>query len=256
MRGVHLALLAGQQRRRPARPSCGGSASARARRRARARSAPPARPSAITAPARSTAMRSARPSASSMSCVIITRGEPQRLVQAPGSPGPAHRASADRGRRTARPSARSRGAAAKARATPTRWRSPPDSWCGSRAARSSASSRTSSSSSSTRARHARLVPAEQLRRDGDVLRHRHVREQADLLEHVADAPAQRDRVERAPHRCRRCATIPELGSDRRLIRRSSVVLPEPEAPTTARNSPGRTERTRRRARPGRHRSAW
>ena len=52
--------------------------------------------------------------------------------------------------------------------------------------------------------HARLVPAEQPRRDGDVLRHRHVREQADLLEHVADAPAQGDRVEAAPHRRRRC----------------------------------------------------
>ena len=50
-----------------------------------------------------------------------------------------------------------------------------------------------------------LVPAEQPRRDGDVLRHRHVREQADLLEHVADAPPQRDGIERRAHRRRRCA---------------------------------------------------
>src|SRR5262245_49260563 len=31
-------------------------------------------------------------------------------------------------------------------------------------------------------------------------------------------------------------TVPELGSARRLTRRNSVVLPEPEAPTTANNS--------------------
>ena len=44
--------------------------------------------------------------------------------------------------------------------------------------------------------HPRVVPAEQLRRDRDVLRDRHVRKQADALEHVADAPPQRDRVGR------------------------------------------------------------
>ena len=38
--------------------------------------------------------------------------------------------------------------------------------------------------------HPRLVPAEQLRRDRDVFRDRHVREQADALEHIADAAAQ------------------------------------------------------------------
>ena len=41
---------------------------------------------------------------------------------------------------------------------------------------------------------ARVVPAEQLRRDRDVLRHRHVREQADALEHVADPPPQHDGI--------------------------------------------------------------
>ena len=36
----------------------------------------------------------------------------------------------------------------------------------------------------------RLRPAQQPRADGDVLGHGHVREQADALEHIADAPAQ------------------------------------------------------------------
>src|SRR5262245_53910410 len=36
-------------------------------------------------------------------------------------------------------------------------------------------------------------------------------------------------------------TAPELGSSRRLIRRNSVVLPEPEGPTTANSSPLSTD---------------
>jgi hypothetical protein len=39
------------------------------------------------------------------------------------------------------------------------------------------------------------VPAEQARHDADVLLDRHVREQADLLDRVADPPPQRGRVE-------------------------------------------------------------
>ncbi len=42
----------------------------------------------------------------------------------------------------------------------------------------------------------RLRPAEQPRRDRDVLGHRHVREQSGALEHVAHAPAQPRRVQR------------------------------------------------------------
>ena len=58
------------------------------------------------------------------------------------------------------------------------------------------SSPTSSSSSSTRAVRAGLVPAEQLRaRCAMFARDRLVREQADLLDHVADAAAQLDRVD-------------------------------------------------------------
>ena len=38
--------------------------------------------------------------------------------------------------------------------------------------------------------HPRLVPAQQARGDGDVLRHRQMRKEADLLEDIADGPAQ------------------------------------------------------------------
>src|SRR5262249_41897531 len=40
-------------------------------------------------------------------------------------------------------------------------------------------------------------PPQELRRDGDVLAHTHVRKQSDPLEHVTDAPAERRRVGRA-----------------------------------------------------------
>jgi len=43
----------------------------------------------------------------------------------------------------------------------------------------------------------RIIPAEQPRRDGDVLGDRHVREEADVLKHVAEPPAQLDRIDRA-----------------------------------------------------------
>ena len=46
-------------------------------------------------------------------------------------------------------------------------------------------------------RDPRLVPAQEPRRNADILAHRHVREQPDALEHVADAPPQRDGIERA-----------------------------------------------------------
>ena len=54
------------------------------------------------------------------------------------------------------------------------------------------SSPTSSSSSSTRSRIRALRPAEESRDGGDVVADRHVREEADLLDHVADAAPQLD----------------------------------------------------------------
>jgi hypothetical protein len=46
------------------------------------------------------------------------------------------------------------------------------------------------------AQTALVIPAQQERRDSDIFSHGHVREEAGLLEHIADAPAQRDRVQR------------------------------------------------------------
>jgi hypothetical protein len=63
-----------------------------------------------------------------------------------------------------------------------------------------------------------------------------VREQANALENIANAPAQDDRIERAHI----LAINLYAALARRLTRRSSVVLPEPDAPTMARNSRSRT----------------
>ena len=66
-----------------------------------------------------------------------------------------------------------------------------------------------------------------------------MREQPDLLDHVADAPPQLDRVgvgdvlvvEEDP---------PAVGSISRLIIRSVVVLPQPDGPTSTHTSPSGT----------------
>ncbi len=80
------------------------------------------------------------------------------------------------------------GSAASARATPTRCRSPPESWLGKRSRYFAGSRPTRPSSSSDRSRWRVLRPAEQPGHGRDVLADRLVREQADLLDHVADAP--------------------------------------------------------------------
>ena len=85
------------------------------------------------------------------------------------------------------------GSAASARATPTRWRCPPESCAGYRPAISCGRPIRSSSSAHAR-RRAPLVPAEQPRDGRDVLADRAVREQADLLDHVADLAPQLDLV--------------------------------------------------------------
>ena len=85
------------------------------------------------------------------------------------------------------------GSAASARATPTRWRWPPESWPGKRS-RISPGSEISSRSSSTLASILRGIPAQQPRNRGDVLGDRPVREQADLLDHVADLAAELGRL--------------------------------------------------------------
>ena len=95
------------------------------------------------------------------------------------------------------------GSTARARATPTRWRSPPDSWLGKRSRYFAGSRPTRARSSSARAPLALLRPAQQARHRGHVLADRLVREEADLLDDVADAPAELGHVARRRRRRRR-----------------------------------------------------
>ena len=112
------------------------------------------------------------------------------------------------------------------------------------ARRSVAGSRpTSSSSSSTRARDLRFGPSRAARHGGDVGGDRLVREQPDLLDHVADPPAQlrpgRRAVTSSPSRKIR----PLVGSISRLIIFSVVDLPQPDGPTSTTISPAGTSRS-------------
>ena len=131
------------------------------------------------------------------------------------------------------------GSAASARATPTRWRWPPDSCAGYRS-RSRRRSEVSSSSSSTRPAILFLVPAEQLRHDRDVLADREVREQADLLDHVADAASQLRRRAGADARPVDQDVARRVSSIMRFASRSAVVLPQPDGPTSTQISPAGT----------------
>ena len=85
------------------------------------------------------------------------------------------------------------GSTASARATPTRWRWPPESWPGSGRA-----SRRVEAHELEQLVHpgadALAVPAEQARDRGDVVGHAEVREQADLLDRVADLAPQLGRA--------------------------------------------------------------
>ena len=82
-----------------------------------------------------------------------------------------------------------------ARATPTRWRWPPESVSGNRSAE--LARETHEIEQLVHAgRNGGAVPPEQLRRDGDVLGDGQMREEADLLEHIADAPAQGGGIDR------------------------------------------------------------
>ena len=82
------------------------------------------------------------------------------------------------------------GSAASARATPTRWRCPPESSRGRRSANSAGVKPTSASISSHALANARFRPAFQARHQRDVSLHGPVREQASVLNDVADAAAQ------------------------------------------------------------------
>ena len=79
-------------------------------------------------------------------------------------------------------------------------------------------------------------PAEQARDDRDVVSDRHVREEADLLDHVADPAPELGRVQGADA----AAGDRDLAVSRSIRRLTSfiaVVLPAPEGPTRTQISP-------------------
>ena len=89
-------------------------------------------------------------------------------------------------------------------------------------------------------------------------RDRPVREEPDLLDHVADAAAQRRPDRRRMTSRPATVTVPASGSIIRLMMRIVVVLPQPDGPISTQTSPaGTVERQtvdrRTRARPG---TAW
>ena len=147
-------------------------------------------------PRLSTAIRSPSRTASSMSWVTSTTVLPSSRWMRRNSPC-SRAARSGRRRRTARPSA----APAGRRRAPGPRRPAgagrPRARAGS-AARTGRGSRPDELEQLADARPGpRPVPAEQPRHGGDVLRDRLVREQPDVLDDVADAPAQLDRVGRA-----------------------------------------------------------
>ena len=78
-------------------------------------------------------------------------------------------------------------------------------------------------------------------RKGDVLRHRHLREQRVALEHDAHAaPVRRQRLDRPAVE----ADVPAVGVSKPASSISVVVLPEPEGPSSVMNSPASTCRSR------------
>ena len=80
--------------------------------------------------------------------------------------------------------------------------------------------------------------------EGDVLEHGHVPEQRVVLEHEADLPLAH--VLRRTHPRHGTGRCPLSGTSRPAMMRSSVVLPQPDGPSSATSSPGRERRGSRR----------
>ena len=126
-----------------------------------------------------------------------------------------------------------RGRLTSARASATRCRWPPDSWPGSRAL------------VALEADHAQrladppcaLVPRHLADHQAvaHVVGHVHVREQGVVLEHGVDVAVVGRQRGRRPGR--RAGRRPPVGSSKPAIMRSVVVLPEPDGPSSEKNSP-------------------
>ena len=213
---------------------------ARTRRRAGGAARPASRPGGRSRRA-STATRSARRKASPRSWVTNSTAARRRVLPARNSSWIARRAIGSSAPNGSSMSTR-RGSAASARATPTRWRWPPES--SPRTARARTPRRAGRPSRAARRRARPPLPrrpAEQPRHRRDVLLDRPVREEAALLDDVADPAAQRDGIlRRAPARRRRAPRRrPARAGGSRASARSSC--PQPEGPTSATVSPSATD---------------
>ena len=182
------------------------------------------------------------------------RGQPEPVVQRADRACRARRASPDRARRTARPSAAASRPVASARATPTRWRCPPDSASGIRVG--DVARQLDQVEQLADASPVVCCPASRSA-DRDILGDGQVREQPDVLEDIADPPAQQRRGLGRRRRAPSIATRPALGSTSRLTVLSSVDLPDPDA-ADQRDEAARRDRraTRRRPPPSPPDSAW
>ena len=160
-------------------------------------------PTCTMRPAFITPMRVASVIASSWSCVTTTKVTPSCSWMFTSSNCVCSRSflsSAPSGSS----SSSSFGRLTSERASATRWRWPPDSWCGLRLRELRAAS-PASSMSATRVVISALRHAVLLQAEGDVLLHRHVREQRVRLEHHVDRPLVRRHAGHVRRRRCRCA---------------------------------------------------
>ena len=125
-----------------------------------------------------------------------------------------------------------RGRLASARASATRWRWPPDSWCGRR--RPKPSSCTSAQHLADPLVDLGFRQLVLLQPEGDVAGDRKMRKQRVALEHHVDRPPVRRHAGRCPRRQAGCG--PSVGVSKPASMRSSVVLPQPDGPSSAKNS--------------------
>ena len=175
-------------------------------------------------------------------------GDVDLVVQRAAASAAAPAAPWRRARRTARRAAARCGSTASARASATRWRCPPESCDGiaarqRRRAAPAAAARARARGSPLRRPHA---PRSHAQAEGDVLEHRHVAEQRVVLEHEADVALART-VAGVTSSSSKSTGPPSRGS-RPAMMRSSVVLPEPDGPSSATQLAGRAPRgSRRRA---------
>ena len=140
-------------------------------------------------------------------------------------------------------SSSTRGSTASARASATRWRWPPESWRGiavGEPVELHQLEQLVDASRGSRPRGGRCAARPHAQAEGDVLEHGHVAEQRVVLEHEADLALAHVRV--GGVLAVEAARCPRSAHSSPAMMRSSVVLPEPDGPSSATSSPGRTSR--------------